>query len=844
MRSDTPASPADFGGNVDFVFEDMFAQDADDLERLEKIAADLQLNDRSRVFDFTAQADAEQKDFIDCASSLIRLIAPAGSGKTQSIVNRVLSRVSKGERLNRFLMLTFDNSAGLSLSEKFRTGLASRNISVQEVPQVMTLNKFGFGLFRTVLSGKYGSYRIGEKPASDQREAVRRALHELRNSKPEIHNLLPRRLAYRVYADLFSTLKNNLLLPDKIFSSGRQQYIDWCKANRILSPWHKEAAHDSNEGLQIVNALANLYRYYCQIMAGHFRIDFDDQKLLPYLALAENEGLARAVSNQFRCIIVDEFQDINLLDFEFIRLIARDKELIVVGDDDQAIYAFRGCSPEFILRFPEYMKRPVETHVLNVNYRCPRNIMEMSARLIQHNTDRIAKSPTAAKDVEADVKLWHCLNSASEAQVIARTIKRIYCELGPDGFRYSDIAILCRMNSQSLPIQMALIREEIPYHCRKEDNIIVSETMERLLGLIGLHLKLTENPEYSSRFETRLLCECYFQYPRDADIDLLHRLVEQTGRYDHAAQAAGGKPGTKFTKSFSAAVASLFPAVGAAELVQTIALRFKNLGGIVGTLEDALNDSLPLGELIDIVGRFRGDLRQFHGMVSALLTKVQGGIYHGEPGDAVNLLTYFRAKGRQWHTVIIPGVNQKVVPHMRSKIEDERRLFYVAVTRATHNLLLSYVRQAVRVAVEPSQFLGEMGLGKGSEKRATLLSGNSGSASPLVGTPPKTATSSSPSPAPSAKKQERLPQTVAELIDLLDNTLFPAVAGTPARGARLSRLDRWRKALASSLGRSDPESLYAALASCDTAIASGNDGRKAKLALDRWWDRCSGGNGE
>ena len=159
-------------------------------------------------------------------------------------------------------------------------------------------------------------------------------------------------------------------------------------------------------------------------------------------------------------------------------------------------------------------------------------------------------------------------------------------------------------------------------------------------------------------------------------------------------------------------------------LVERIGASFKYLGGLVGSLEEALDNALPLGELVDLAERFRGDVAQFHALLGGLLERVRGGLFVEREGeaDAVNLLTYFRAKGRQWHTVLVPGANQKVIPHARADLEDERRLFYVATTRATANLVFSYVRQAVRSKVEPSQFLAELGLGEGEEKRATFLS--------------------------------------------------------------------------------------------------------------------------
>src|SRR5205823_10360882 len=108
------------------------------------------------------------------------------------------------------------------------------------------------------------------------------------------------------------------------------------------------------------------------------------------------------------------------------------------------------------------------------------------------------------------------------------------------------------------------------------------------------------------------------------------------------------------------------------KLVQAIAARFKNLGGLVGSLEQAIDNLLPLGEMVDIASRFRGDVRQFHETLSGLLGRVRGGLYREEEGDAVVILTYFRAKGRQWHSIILPGVNQRVIPDARAPVEEER----------------------------------------------------------------------------------------------------------------------------------------------------------------------------
>src|SRR5262249_28009552 len=151
---------------------------------------------------------------------------------------------------------------------------------------------------------------------------------------------------------------------------------------------------------------------------------------------------------------------------------------------------------------------------------------------------------------------------------------------------------------------------------------------------------------------------------------------------------------------------------------------FKYLGGLVGSLDEALDNALPLGELVDIAGRIQRDVAQLHSLLGGLLERVLGGRFAGREGaaDAVNLLTSVWAHVRQGRTVLVPGGCQGVIAQARADLEAGRGLFYVATTRATANLGFSYVGQARRSKVEPSQFLAELGLGQGEEKRATFPS--------------------------------------------------------------------------------------------------------------------------
>src|SRR5262249_4447471 len=132
--------------DADLISIDLFTDDESSQRSLDEITRKLLPNPNGQLFEYTAQADADQRAFIDCQANTIRLLAPAGSGKTQSIVNRVMTKVSRGEGLQQFLILTFDRSARTSLQEKFTEGLKAHG--VRGTPSVMTLNSFGYGLFR------------------------------------------------------------------------------------------------------------------------------------------------------------------------------------------------------------------------------------------------------------------------------------------------------------------------------------------------------------------------------------------------------------------------------------------------------------------------------------------------------------------------------------------------------------------------------------------------------------------------------------------------------------------------------------------------------------------------
>ena len=703
-------------------FDDIFSSTPETKTIKDNLIQALLFNNSAPKLEITLDADKEQRAFIDSQADTIRLIAPAGSGKTQSIVNRVLKRVAEGASLRSFLILTFDNSAKDSLLQKFSELIDSLGIPRTVDPQVRTLNSFG----KEILKG----FSPGLEKISDYEpmKIMRSLLKDFRETHPGLAEFIKNVNKPKIYLDLFSLLKNSIVFSDKLMGKCPGTFANFANVikNKLepwLGPW-MGTPKQMEAASKIPNCIAILFHNYNRELGTRARVDFDDQKLLSYGHLLNNPGSAASVMASYKEVIVDEFQDINTLDFELIRILAESKSLVVVGDDDQAIYAFRGCSPDYIINLDEKIGRRGDLHILKTNYRCPRNVVEIANRLIAFNANRLRKSQVANRKDDAHIYFWHCLNAGSEAQIIARTIKKLHDTKSTKEWDYSDVAILTRLNHQTLPIQIALIMEEIPFHCDKKSNILVNDLMTRLLALMSLHLKLQKNRDHHSMVDTRLVLDCLGKFSDDWKIRKIHNQVVQAGGYASVTPDAKLLPWGITTLDFRNAIQELLKPGTPGAVIERIGRCFKNMNGIAGDLETAVNeDYLPLGEFSDIASRFRGTTQEFYDMMSGLKEKVEGGLYQEKEGTGVNILTYFKCKGRQWDTVFIPGANQKIIPQMKkdSNIEDERRIFYVAVTRATANLFFSYVRTTVKSKVEPSQFLAELGLAGAEEKRAGVL---------------------------------------------------------------------------------------------------------------------------
>jgi DNA helicase-2/ATP-dependent DNA helicase PcrA len=277
---------------------------------------------------------------------------------------------------------------------------------------------------------------------------------------------------------------------------------------------------------------------------------------------------------------------------------------------------------------------------------------------------------------------------------------------------FGDFAVLYRTNAQSLPLQIEFILGDIPYWVRDEDNVLENDSLARFLAVLRVRLARREGRRPNAR-DWAVLVGSYFRYISDVQLNGLERLFQKDEDSDAVLRSNAFfavLPKARSSRCHDAVKGLLSLGGRLSRVINYLASEFKGFTGIIGSLEEVVDNRVPLGEIFDLAANHKGSEGDFLMTMESALNRARLSHSGKAEADGVALLTYFRAKGRQWHTVILTTCNQGLIPHKRAPIEDERRLFYVAMTRASANLVLSYVGKSCNNKVKPSQFLEEAGL--------------------------------------------------------------------------------------------------------------------------------------
>ena len=617
------------------------------------------------------ELNPSQKEAAMTVDGPLLILAGAGSGKTKTITTRLAYLLSLGIDPANTLTLTFTNKA----AEEMRNRALSMIERPSYPPLLCTFHKFGLLFLRFYITklGRKNSFNVID--TDDKNRIVKTFCEELPHS---------------TVSHAISNFKNNLISP-------------------------QEAAKDADSEIQ--KEIASVYGKYENYIAQNNLVDFDDLLLLPYTILKEFPEVAEESSKKYQYIMVDEYQDTNRLQLELLKkLCSTHTNLCVVGDDDQSIYSFRGAVIENILFFANMFEGAKEVK-LEENYRCGRNILEIANSVIANNSQRHQKQLKPTRDSAEKVELKNFEDEKEEARWIAKKIK----ELLQNGHKPTDIAVLFRVNAVSRGIEEGFRSENLPYTFIGGTKFF--ERQEIRDAIAYLRLSVNKYDDFSlkrvinkpKRAIGKVTIEKLEATAKGLNIPIFELISSHF--FEKTLQESIGKKAFLEIKKFVEIVEGLEE-----YKKQSTFTLLENFEDSIGLKKFFL--SLPneeeraqnLDEFYASVKEFfkinpQMDIEEYLNDIS-----IQSDVDEAKNWDGVSIMTVHSSKGLEFKTVFVIALEEGFFPVSGedTDIEEERRLCYVAFTRAKDKLFLSTSKSRFiygkRDYAPPSRFLKEGGL--------------------------------------------------------------------------------------------------------------------------------------
>lgn len=595
------------------------------------------------------------------------VLAPPGSGKTLIVTERTRYLIEEsGVRPDQILVITFTRYAAREMKERFERLTAGKNYPVT------------FGTFHSIFYGILKcAYGIGANNLMSEKESsvlLQEVLDQTDiESTPEVEDEeeLVRELLREV-----GMVKNGL-----------------CHLKDFHSKYLTQ------------DEFAEVFRSYEHQKKELKKFDFDDMLVQCYALFRKKPEILQGWQKRFKYILIDEFQDINRVQYEVIRMLAAPRyNLFVVGDDDQSIYGFRGAKPELML----YMKQEfpsLRTISLTVNYRSTEFITGAAARVILHNDTRFYKRVQSFRGRGQNVHVQEVLDEQEEAQYVTEEIQKKLDQ----GIKPGEIAVLFRAAVQARMISEILSEHRIPFEMRDYvtnfyRHFIVKDMMAYLQLAAGkrdrsLFLTICNRPlRYLARnsMENR---QVNFEDLRKfyCDKDWMLDIIDQ---FD---------VDVRMMKNMAphAAIQYIRKKIGYDDFLKEYAekhqISWKKLMDVMAELEERSKNFKSYDEWEIHIAKYTQELEE----QQAKARKIKG-----ERENKVQLMTIHSAKGLEFEDVFVIHANEGEIPHQKAEkkdeIEEERRLFYVALTRAKNNLCISYITQKNGNSIKPSRFVEEL----------------------------------------------------------------------------------------------------------------------------------------
>ena len=615
--------------------------------------------------DYLDKLNDKQKEAVLHMDGPCLVLAGAGSGKTRVLTTRIANLIESGIESYNILAITFTNKAAKEMRERL-SRLVPDNAAF-----VGTFHSFGVRIIRENCEALGLSRNFTILDSDDVVTVIKKIMKE---KNIDVKECAPAYIRNRI-----SFIKNENLSEAEI--------------EKFFNTPPEKIAYE-------------IYKEYVEILKNNNSVDFDDLLLLPVKLFKENEDILQRYQNLYKYILIDEYQDTNEVQYQLTKLLAKKHQnIFVVGDSNQSIYAFRGSNYQNILNFEKDYPN-ANVIALEENYRSTTNILNAANSVIRNNKKR--KEMNLYSDLGEGLKLKYlrCYDEKNEAEKVVNEIKRLI----DDGIKKQDIAVFYRTNGQARIVEEAFLKANIPY-------------------------KVVGSFYFYSRKEIKDLI-CYLRLISNKDDDIsLRRIINVPKR------KIGESTVSKLETLAKAEGVSIFETIESGK-----ELEFKKL--ILELIEDS--KSLSLTELIDDVldkSGMKKSLEDEHTLeadlrlenleefksITASYEEATGSVNlddfleeislvadfseHRESNDEVTLMTIHSAKGLEFDTVFLIGMEDGIFPHQNAfveedGIEEERRLCYVGITRAKKRLYLTNAKRRMLYGKEsinpPSRFIDEI----------------------------------------------------------------------------------------------------------------------------------------
>ena len=615
-----------------------------------------------------------QREAASHVDGAMLILAGAGSGKTKTITARLAYLLSNGVPAENTLTLTFTNKAAAEMRSRALNLISGLNLS--SVPLLCTFHKFGLLFLKFHISelGRSANFQVID---TDDKKKIIKGF--------EI-NLPTSLLAAKI-----STYKNSLIDPKDIdeLLKGEDDEL-----SRMYSGFY---AH-----------CARAYKSYEEYLAANNLVDFDDLLILPYKILSANDALCDEISRRYAYITVDEYQDTNDIQFKLLqKLCTAHENLVVVGDDDQSIYGWRGARIENILNFKDQFSN-VKFIKLEQNYRSTDEILNAANELISHNKNRLGKSLTSMNGGGEKIEILRSDEESIEAAKIAEAIKKLLSS----GVAPSEIAVLYRVNALSRALEEGLNRAKIPY--KMVGGVKFYERAEIKDTIAYLRLVNDEHDDFSMR---RII-----NVPKRGIGKVSLAKLEELSRlrlislFDAFSEPDAGLSAkvAQALAELKSGIASISALADTIKKIDALEPAF-GLKAYYASLPDGADRVANIDEFLAMLkdeasNKPDFDLAEFLNELSLLSD--QDAIM----GDAINIMSVHASKGLEFEHLFVIGLEEGFFPLLgdSNDIEEERRLAYVAITRAKRTLTLSFAAsrfyRGKRERLDASRFIAEAGL--------------------------------------------------------------------------------------------------------------------------------------